>query len=99
MHYSWPGNVRELQNVIERAVLMSDGEQLLPCHLPPDIVTSDHEAHTDQTAGTLFGQERCLILEALKTHHWNQSKAAEALGITRYHVRHRIKKYGIQKPV
>jgi len=98
-HYNWPGNVRELQNVIERAVLMSDGEHLLPCHLPPDIVTSDHEAYTDQTVGTLFGQERTLIQEALKTHNWNQSKAAEALGITRYHVRHRIKKYGIQKPV
>ncbi|MFQ5591280.1 MAG: sigma 54-interacting transcriptional regulator [Phycisphaerae bacterium] len=97
--YDWPGNVRELQNVVERSVLMSDGDTLLPCHLPPDIAEAGRPENTpalDET--TLAGQERALVLKALKEHNWNQSRAARALGITRYHVRHRMKKYGIDRP-
>ena len=92
--YHWPGNIRELQNVVERAVLMSDGPTLLPCHLPPDIQAAATEEPAEDTS-TLLGQERSLILKALKEHNWNQSSAARALGITRYHLRHRIKKYNI----
>jgi len=36
--YSWPGNVRELKNVIERAIILSNGDELLPAHLPQEIV-------------------------------------------------------------
>jgi transcriptional regulator with GAF, ATPase, and Fis domain len=36
--YSWPGNIRELKNVIERAIILSNGEELLPAHLPYEIV-------------------------------------------------------------
>ena len=42
-------------------------------------------------------QER-MIVDSLENHGWNQSKAARALGITRYHMRHCIKKYAIRKP-
>ncbi len=97
--YHWPGNIRELQNVMERAVLMSDGPTLLPCHLPPEIeLISPNGEHHDHDGSTLLGQERRLIVDALKEHGWNQSGAARALGITRYHLRHRVKKYNIQKP-
>lgn len=95
--YDWPGNIRELQNVVERAVLMSDGAALLPCHLPQDIEAVDG-APPEDGATTLHGQERTLIIQALEKCGWNQSKAARALGISRYHVRHRIKKYGIRRP-
>lgn len=37
-HYNWPGNVRELKNVIERALILSDGGEILPKHLPPEIL-------------------------------------------------------------
>jgi Nif-specific regulatory protein len=96
--YHWPGNVRELQNVVERSVLMSDGDALLPCHLPPDIdaSTTDHEHCCERS--TLCGQEKALILKTLQQHNWNQSQAARTLGITRDHLRHRIRKYGLQKP-
>ena len=96
--YDWPGNVRELQNVIERSVLMSDGATLLPSHLPPDIAVCVKGIEPAADTSTLPGQERSLILKALEQNGWNQSQAARALGITRYHLRHRMKKYGIQKP-
>lgn len=101
MAYQWPGNIRELQNVIERSVLMSDGGVLLPEHLPPDIVGSTARPAApipEQPSFTLQGQERALIVRALEQSNWNQSKAARVLGITRDHLRHRIRKYGLQRP-
>ena len=97
-HYEWPGNVRELQNVVERSVLMSDGEVLLPCHLPTDIAVAAPADSPMDDPSTLPGQERALIQRALEDHDWNQSQSARSLGITRYHLRHRIKKYGLKKP-
>ena len=100
--YAWPGNIRELQNVVERSMLMCDGNTLLPCHLPPEIESAaddnDEEEETAADAPTLHGQERALIVRALKANNWNQSRAARALSITRDRLRHRIKKYNIQKP-
>jgi len=98
MNHTWPGNIRELQNVIERSVLMSDGDTLLPEHLPADILDGSRANGDDETGSELSRQERQLITEALEAHGWNQSKAARALGISRYHMRHRIKKYAILKP-
>ena len=46
--YHWPGNVRELQNVIERAVLVSDGQVIHLHHLPPTLQTAEGSEHGDQ---------------------------------------------------
>ena len=40
--YSWPGNIRELKNVIERAMILSNNDEILPMHLPHEIVGVDH---------------------------------------------------------
>jgi len=96
--HSWPGNIRELQNVIERSVLMSDGTALYPSDLPQDIQAAVGAAEPCDDLSTLPGQERALILKALEEHGWNQSQAARSLGVSRYHLRHRIKKYAIEKP-
>ncbi len=106
IQYPWPGNIRELQNVIERSVLMSDGNRLLPSHLPPELeAAADGNGEEDgpgqddrPETTTLFGQERTLIVRTLEACGWNQSQAARALGITRDYLRHRVKKYRIQKP-
>ncbi|MCH8150543.1 MAG: sigma 54-interacting transcriptional regulator, partial [Planctomycetes bacterium] len=98
LSYHWPGNIRELQNVIERSVLMSDGDTLLPEHLPADILETAHIEESDQPSSELSRHEKQMIVNSLEHHGWNQSKAARALGITRYHMRHRIKKYAIRKP-
>jgi DNA-binding NtrC family response regulator len=96
--YEWRGNIRELQNVIERSVLMSDGSVLLLRHLPPEIQATAEVEALGQTPSTLHGQERAMILRALEQQGWNQSQAARALGVTRYHLRHRIRKYDLRKP-
>ncbi len=96
--HSWPGNIRELQNIIERAVLLCDGGEILPVHLPPEI--SGLVAETIQAEGdsSLWGYERAMIIKALTESDWNQSKAARALGISRDNLRYRVKKYKIEKP-
>jgi two-component system response regulator AtoC len=76
--YSWPGNARELENAIERAVNLASGPLLTEADLPaavtvrgesPPLVTDD--------------VERTRLLGALEQSHWNQGRAAAALGISR----------------
>ncbi len=95
--YDWPGNVRELQNVMERAVLLVDGNLVSPAHLPREVV-GDHPATTDgQVESSLWGYEKAMIIKALRANAWNQSKAARSLGISRDNLRYRVKKYNIEK--
>jgi Nif-specific regulatory protein len=84
MAYHWPGNVRELENVIERAVLLSDDRVIHGHHLPPTLQTA--EASGTVPRGTLRAAlervERELLLEALKSARGNMAAAARALGVT-----------------
>lgn len=96
--YDWPGNIRELRNVIERAVLLCDGDQIQPRHLPPELVDDETENGADEPPSSLEEHEKAMILNALHEHEWNQTAAARALGIPRDNLRYRIRKYEIQKP-
>lgn len=84
MSYHWPGNVRELENVIERAVLVAEGDVVHPHHLPPTLQTA--EASGTPIKGDLKSMveafERDLILDALKSTRGNMAAAARTLGIT-----------------
>jgi len=95
--YSWPGNVRELQNIMERAVLMCDGQTIQVCDLPVEISGSVTDAVAPQREETLWGFERAMIVKALRDSDWNQSQAARQLGISRDNLRYRVKKYDISK--
>jgi DNA-binding NtrC family response regulator/tetratricopeptide (TPR) repeat protein len=107
--YRWPGNVREVANVMERAALLVDGDLVTVDDLelatprkrrvspPEDRETTRGEA----PAGVSLGQtveeiERRHIVEALRETHWNVSRAANRLGVTRDILRYRVQKYGLQ---
>ena len=96
MDYSWPGNVRELQNIIERAVLITESNTLFPEHLPEGIRTSDtfvSQAFNDTLTIENYTKEFILRYQP---HHTEQ-KLAEMLGITRKALWEKRKRWGIKK--
>ncbi len=97
MAYHWPGNVRELENVIERAVLLSQDGVVHGYHLPPTLQTG--EASGTASRGTLQealdAVEREMVVEALKTNRGIMAKAARQLALTERMMGLRVKKYGI----
>ncbi|MGE0041390.1 MAG: sigma-54-dependent transcriptional regulator [Vicinamibacterales bacterium] len=96
----WPGNVRELENVIERAVLVSKGGELVPSDLPETV--------RDETGGaqefavpphrTLAEIERMTILQTLQRTNWNKQEAAQILGLYRPTLYSKMRKHGIDDP-
>ena len=96
--YPWPGNVRELQNLIERAVILSNNG-VLPNPLP----TSDKNPLTvTPSQGTFNDSTRALILQALREAGWvigGSGGAAARLGLKRTTLVAKMKKLGISRPV
>jgi formate hydrogenlyase transcriptional activator len=97
--HSWPGNIRELQNLIERAVIRSVGDEL---RVPLEDLDEDAEmAGRREADGTLEEAERLHILATLKKTRWVLSGprgAAARLGINRSTLQFRMKKLGIMRP-
>ncbi len=83
--YNWPGNVREVRNIIERAVILANGDFVEPKHLPP-LVTDSPDVVKPSVAlepGTTVEEaERRLILMTLEHTRDNKTRAAEILGIS-----------------
>jgi len=100
--YDWPGNVRELRNVIERAMILGDGDTLLMEHLPIEIL-----GQASKQGGVIEGiripaegislekVEEALVRQALKITNGNQTKAARLLDISRDVLRYRMQKFSI----
>ncbi|MBI2425939.1 MAG: sigma-54-dependent Fis family transcriptional regulator [Candidatus Hydrogenedentes bacterium] len=103
MNYAWPGNVRELENVIERAVVLTEGESVTRAELPPELILSENTMDKDQEADlgdSLQDRkdrlESALIQGALDRFRWNKTKAADHLGLKRTTLQYKIKKYGLE---
>ncbi|MCC6861946.1 MAG: sigma 54-interacting transcriptional regulator [Bryobacterales bacterium] len=92
---AWPGNVRELRNAIERAVLLEDSSRIAAAslYLPPRQDPADPAAPAAPLS--IQGSEKRLIEEALARAGGNQSRAAVLLGIGRFSLRYRMKKFGL----
>ena len=104
LEYDWPGNVRELENVIERAVILGHGPQILPEDLPAHLRTHQTPLpHPSQVASphrpTLEELERDYIATVLRETRWHQMRAAHILGIDRRTLYRKIRTYGFQPTV
>ncbi len=99
--YPWPGNVRELRNVIERSIILEDGDMITTRYLPPTLGRTPSagagESSTDlfvlpRTGISLEALEKSLVRQALEQCAGNQTRAAAMLGISRDQLRYRMKK-------
>jgi len=93
MDYQWPGNVRELENVIERAVVLTENKFIGPSDLSYYGLGIKEETYQDQSLDEL---EKKHINQTLKKYNGHKKKTAEVLGIDRKTLRLKIRKYGLE---
>ncbi len=97
IRYRWPGNIRELKNVIERMALLSNESVLKKAYLPIELIEVPESAGEEQYSSLeLEKVEKELIIKAVALAEGNQTKAAQALSISRDALRYRMKKYNIK---
>ncbi len=89
--YDWPGNVRELANVIQRACLITPGEEINPTDLGIDGGTGRSNGSL-----SLLAAERRHIESVLRTTHGDKSRAATLLKITLRHLYRKLQKHGLE---
>lgn len=109
--YPWPGNIREMQNLVERMVILVEGDRLTLGDLPANMVRSERpdrgvaEQTVKSPVGTsspespksLHDIERFEIESALRRNGWVQIRAARELGLTERQIGYRIRKYGLNR--
>ncbi len=93
--YHWPGNVRELQHVIERAVIMAEGEQIEERDLNIRDTRPQQTAQPAADNLDLEEMEQLMVKKALEKHKGNISKAASELGLTRAALYRRMEKFNL----
>ncbi|RMF58945.1 MAG: sigma-54-dependent Fis family transcriptional regulator [Calditrichaeota bacterium] len=98
--YNWPGNIRELENVIERAIVLSQKEVLTVENFPDYIMNANSQANvpitTDRPLQEVVDEfEKQIILKALAENNNNKLRTARKLGIHRSTFMSKLKKYGI----
>jgi DNA-binding NtrC family response regulator len=97
----WVGNVRELENFLERAVLLTRGEEmaLADLHLPTHTPVLGSSPAREPSPTTLAEMERHMILATLHETGGNRTRAAEILGVSVRTIRNKINEYGLKEAV
>lgn len=109
-NYDFPGNVRELRNIIERATLLESSNLIRPASLPEELKISSNLKESSlifnddvpwRSENFSFKEyidsvEKRIVQEVLKETDNKKSKAAQMLGLTRFALRHQLKKHGIE---
>jgi DNA-binding NtrC family response regulator len=97
--HRWPGNVRELRNVIERAVLLADGERIEAADVEvseaPELPVANESG---ERALSMRDAERNLVLSALRRSGFVQKDAAALLGVSRRKLNYMVQRMGIRHP-
>jgi DNA-binding NtrC family response regulator len=109
--YDWPGNIRELRNVVERAVALSVGPEVVPEDLPdpirlvsaargpaPASCLNPNPLHPSTLRQSAAEAELRRIIEALEKHDNNRLRAAAELGISRVGLYKKLHRYGLMPP-
>ncbi|MEI4770017.1 sigma 54-interacting transcriptional regulator [Psychrobacillus sp. FJAT-51614] len=100
MGYEWYGNIRELANIIEKLVILTEGNTIDLRHLP-NYIKRQHFSHTpslspiNQMKKEEDNKEKEMIIQLLEESAGNKSKAADKLGIHRTTLYKKLKKYGL----
>jgi len=97
MAYHWPGNVRELANLIERAVILAKGTEIVPEDLPllPGKHSGETESQEQNYHAAIRAYQKEVIRQALQSSAGNQAKAARLLGLQRTYLSRLIRKLNI----
>jgi len=99
LRHPWPGNVRELEHVIERAVIVAEGAEILTEHLPDDLGDAPEQRPIDGVPAADHGQltlaeiERQAIVQTLERTNGNKRAAASILGVYRPTLYGKLRKY------
>ncbi len=95
-NYSYPGNVRELENIIERAVALTDGEEIHAHDLPGDLQQLEFDTMEGDGLPTLDEMERRYVIKVLEKTGYNKGMTAQILGIPRTTLWRKLKTYGVE---
>jgi len=95
-HYSYPGNVRELENIIERAVALTEGEEIGPGDLPADMRQLEFDSSEGEGLVSLRDMEKRYISKTLERTGYNKALTAQILGVPRTTLWRKLKEYGIE---
>jgi DNA-binding NtrC family response regulator len=100
--YRWPGNVRELENVIERAVILTPGDFIVPASLPVTL-NETGGAPVPLAANLTLDQalaqaEKQVLLETLHSLDWNRQDTARTLGISRTTLFNKMRRFELKDP-
>ncbi|MHB8893567.1 MAG: sigma-54-dependent transcriptional regulator [Candidatus Geothermincolia bacterium] len=95
LKYDWPGNIRELENVVEMSYVLCPNISINLKYLPSRLQLEAREERESFDEMNLIETENRLIVKALNTAAWNQSKAAEILGISRKQLRTKMRHHNL----
>jgi transcriptional regulator of acetoin/glycerol metabolism len=97
--YSWPGNLRQLRNVLRAATALCEGSRVTLRELPAELrgagAKAESAAAPQSELNALDMAERDALLRVLEATHWNVSRAAKSLGLSRNTLYRRMHRYGI----
>jgi len=102
LDYHWPGNIRQLRNTLRTAAALCSDSLICVGNLPHEITdggTPQTASHASQDAAApLKSAERDALLRELERLHWNISRAASALGVSRNTLYRKMRKHDIALP-
>ncbi|MCF6187817.1 MAG: sigma-54 dependent transcriptional regulator [Desulfobulbaceae bacterium] len=95
--YNFPGNIRELEHIIQRTITLARSSRIGQRDLPPEIRNFRGEDPGSDLNQRLAEVERQMLIDALESNDWVQTRAAESLGISERVLRYKMDKAGISK--